>query len=472
VALFVATPAVGQSTNSPDAPPAPARAALAPLSSLPRDSNGFLTAAVWDILEQEAKSKPTPNGLLVLEERPRMQAYYATWAGWKAPEPPPVPEGKLRNLADVPKVPRFPLTEKVWPEKAGEAAVCLWEDDKLAAMSLGVDDNNAADIPYWKELSKKYGGLNITWNLITDNIDGTIDKGRVAMAGTWELWQQMLNDGYHLASHSMSHNHDPVPSDGWPGPDWEAAESQHQIDSHLPGHKTRVFVYPGAGIHEFSILNGANPDSAWRASLVKYYAAARGDSGQPNNQANMIDYFNIQSTPVPQNLLNDTNPKLAAYNLNNLFAADPASPFHKFYRGWATTFIHFINDGKDFDTNPIYVAEAKVLAFYNDHRADLWTGFFDDVALYGEERDTATLTTDDSSDAKISLTLTDKMDPATFDYPLTIKVRLPDTWKGVAATQKNASMPVAILAHEGANFALVKAVPDQGQIILTPAAAK
>jgi hypothetical protein len=444
------------------------------LDDLPKDANGFLSAAVWDIIQTKATANPHSNYGAAVQSRPAIKGYYATFAQWKAPELPALPEGKLRNLPDVPKEPRFPLTDKVWPEKAGDASVCLWEDDKLAAMSLGVDDNCSGDLPYWQELSKKYGGLNVTWNLISGNIDGAFDKGRISMYGTWSLWQNMLDKGFHLASHSVMHCADPVPEDGWPGPEWEVAESQHQIDSHLPGHKTKIFVYPGAGVGEFGIPHGYYPNNPWRPSIVKYYAGARGGGGQPINQANMIDYFEIHSTTAVQNVLDSTDPKAAEDNLNNIFAADPKSPYHKYYRGWATIFIHFINAGKDFDTNPYYVQYGKCLAFYNDHREDLWTGYFDDVATYGEERDTATLTTGASSDVKISLTLTDKMDPAVFDYPLTVKVRLPDSWKGVAATQGAKSLSSQVIAHEGANFALVKAVPDQGEITLVsaPAAAK
>jgi len=470
--LCLALPAFAQDQDAPDTKPAPAARSgymATRAEDFPRDANGFLTSQIWDIIAAEAKDHPNSNDARILLERPIYQAYYATYAGWTPPPALAVSPGRLRNLSDVPKEPRFPLTGKVWPAKPGEASVCLWEDDKLAAMSIGVDDNCAMDLPFWKELSKKYGGLNITWNLITCNIGGALSRGRVAMAGTWDTWQQMLKEGYHIASHSVTHNHDPVPSDGWPGPEWEAAESIHQIDSHLPGHKTRVFAYAGSGVHAFGQPR-ALVASAFRPALAKYYIAARGAGRDALNQANMIDYFEIHATAgsVPF-ILDNKNPKLADQNLNNLFAADPSDPYHKYYRGWANVFIHFINNGKDWDKNPGTIAFAKVLDFYNQHRDELWTGFFDDIALYGQERDTATITTDEVSDSKIAFTLVSKMEPAIFDYPLTVKVRLPDSWKTVAARQKDAAAPATFLMHDGAPFALVKTVPDRGQVVLKAA---
>jgi len=439
------------------------------------DSQGYATQAAWKIIEAKAAFiPPRGNYPATIRRRPALKKLYASYADWKAPEAPALPEGRLHNLADKPTQPRFPLTDKIWPEQAGDASVCLWADDKLAAMSLGIDDNCAGDVSYWKQLSQKYGGLNITWNLITAGIPGgntNPDNKELVLGvyGTWELWSNLVHEGYHVASHTVTHGGDPTPTDGWPGTDWECYVSKHAIDSNILGYRTRILAYEGGG----GITELPTPYAPWRASAIKYFIGARTGGGQPINQANMIDYFNILSTTAVQNALD--NPKTPQCDLKNiLFASDPKSPYHQFYRGWANIFIHFINAGKDFDTSPYYIQYGKCLAFYNDHRDDLWTGFIDDVALYGQERDTASVTTDTSSDAKIAFTLTDKMDPAVFDYPLTVKIRLPESWKGVAATQGAKPIDLQVIAHEGANFALVKAVPDQAQVTLVsaPAAAK
>lgn len=462
----------GAGNAKPAVSPGPSNYFTMKVEDLPRDSKGFLTAEVWDVIAEEAKANPNGNEARILKERPVNQAYYATYAGWTPPPPLPVSEGRLRNLSETPTQPRFPVTDKVWPAKPGEASVCLWEDDKLAAMSLGVDDNCASDLPFWKELSKKYGGLNITWNLITCNIDGAVSKGRVVGAGTWAKWQEMVKEGYHLASHSVTHNHAPILSDGWPGPEWEAAESIRQIDSHIPGHRTRIYAYPGSGVRAFSIPRSLIA-SAYRPALIKYYIGARGAGRNALNQANMIDYFNINaSTGSVPFLLNNDNPKLADQNLNNLFAADPQHPYHKYYRGWANIFIHFINNGQGWDEIPYNKAYAKVLEFYDQNRDKLWTGFFDDIALYGQERDTSSVTTNEATDDKIVFTLTSKMEPTIFDYPLTVKVRLPDQWKDVSAKLKDVELPAEFLMHEGAPYALVKVAPDRGQVTLTRASTK
>ena len=78
----------------------------------------------------------------------------------------------------------------------------------------------------------------------------------------------------------------------------------------------------------------------------------------------------------------------------------------------------------------------------------------------------------ESGSTKIVFTLTDQMNDELYDYPLTIKVRLPNTWKGAAATQNKVVIPVQVVNYEGAPYALVKAVPDRGQVTLMPAEAQ
>jgi hypothetical protein len=421
--------------------------------------------SAWSEIEAEAAKAP-PTGYnaykATLASRPMWKAYFATYAQWTAPAPRTPADGRLPNLSEKPRQPRFPLTPRVWPAKPGETSVCLWEDDKVAAASFGIDDNNAWEVPLWIEISRTYGGLPITWNLITANIDGVLDRGRVKSAGTWSLWKSILEQGYQLQSHSMSHVANPVFEDGWPGPDWETFESLRLLDTNIPGQHTKMFVPPGASIKQFGV--GGN----WRTSSVKYFASGRGASGIPINPANQTDYFDIRTTSniapfVADEVGSGTPAWIASNQLKSIL--DPA---HKNYRGWATFFTHALNikDASLFASKDPGL--AKVFDFYNKNRDQLWLGQFGDVALYGQERDTATLKTVRTDATGIALSLTSQMDPEVFDYPLTVKVRLPDAWSAVAATQSGAAVPCSIVRNEGAAYALVKARPDRGEILVAP----
>ncbi len=424
------------------------------------------TTNPWDAIEARAKAAPagtySPDRALV-EKRPMLIEYYKKYASWQPPVYTP-PAGKLTGLTEKPAAPRFELTDKMWPAKPGDASVCLWEDDKTAAYSFSTDDNNAGDFQFWTETSKKYGGLNITFNLITINIGGEFDRGRVSSAGTWDLWQKAIDSGFHIASHTVTHVGNPVASDGWPGPVWEAVESFKAIDSHLTTRKTKVFVYPGSSVKEF------NGSAKWRAEIAKYVPAARGGSGVPINIANQTDYYDIRTTAAPADWQEGPDKKQSVFDITNILTPNPDKNLKKYYRGWATTFIHFVNGGKGWGETPVSKKYIAIFDWVAKNRGEIWIGHLDDVALYGQERDTSKLTAVSATDQKIVLSLTCQMDPTIFDYPLTIKVRLPDAWKNNAkATQAGKELAGSVIMHDGAAYLLVKAVPsDHDNIELAP----
>jgi hypothetical protein len=425
---------------------------------------GNVAAPLSTWAEIAARAPTNGSDRFALSQRPLWQSYYAGYTGW-SPPPVSVPQDYLRNLSDKPTKPRFVLTGKVWPTQVGEASVCLWEDDKLAAASFSIDDNNAGEIPAWREISQRYGGLKITWNLITANIGGGMYPPHAAVAGNWPQWQGLINEGFRVESHSVSHAGDPVFEDGWPGPEWEAAESIRQIETALPGYKVKLFAPPGSAVAGFNI----SPN--WRARVTPYFSAARGFSSVPINPANQTDYFDIRTTAAPSPFVGDqppanATPYILSGQVKNIF--DP-TPGNKAYRGWVTFFTHSLGaTGANLEgsTNKETAALATAFTFLNEHREDLWIGFLSDVALYGQERDTAALTTTSVTPTSITFSLTSQMDPARFDYPLTVKVRLPAGWSQIKAVQAGKIIATQVIQHEGAFYGLIKAVPNRGVVTL------
>lgn len=93
-------------------------------------------------------------------------------------------------------------------------------------------------------------------------------------------------------------------------------------------------------------------------------------------------------------------------------------------------------------------------------------GLFREVILYGQERDTARLEVVGSSESEIRFALSDDMDDDAFAYTLTVKVRLPNKWAAVTATQRDLPIEARRIEHEGHAYALVQAVPDRGAVVL------
>lgn len=108
------------------------------------------------------------------------------------------------------------------------------------------------------------------------------------------------------------------------------------------------------------------------------------------------------------------------------------------------------------------------LQYADQFSDDIWFGRFPDVAKYGQERDTATLTVHASNDEHQVFSLVDEMDDTKFDFPLTIKTRLPASWTDITSTQNNVATPSRAVKHQGASYALISAIPNRGPIAITP----
>jgi hypothetical protein len=146
-------------------------------------------------------------------------------------------------------------------------------------------------------------------------------------------------------------------------------------------------------------------------------------------------------------------------NFNNIL--DPKTPHKKHYRGWAIGFSHYVGNEEQINQ------AVGMLDWYKENESKLWGGLFRDVAKYGQQRDTAKLVVDEKSANRIAFTLTDQMDDRYFDYPLTVKVRIPDAWQNPLALQQDKEVPVTVVDYNGAKYLLVKAVPDRGQVVLS-----
>ena len=372
---------------------------------------------------------------------------------------------------ETPVKPRFEIKEKDWPAVYGEASVCLWKDDALAAFSATIDDNCFGDTPWWLAMGEKYG-LRFTWFVITRRIA----KGEnPSFNGTWEGWRKIYAAGHDVQSHTALHGHIEDPE--WKGIEPEYAGSKKDIEENMPGNKCLVLGYYG----------GKNSNLNDPVIAAKYYIGARGSG--PINKVNQIDYMQIHSTggvnnfPISGRLAGEEGKTAgadirASGDMRSLFEKSKASA--DFYRGWLSVNSHFvcasynsIPDEKKREAFKKTFTETsgaieKRFAVVRDlvQEGKLWAGLVREICLYARERDTAGLKVLEKTPAKIVFKLTDRMEDALFDFPLTVKVRLNASWKTAKAAQDAKAIPVKLVEHEGSVYALVQAVPDRGEAVL------
>ncbi len=347
------------------------------------------------------------------------------------------------------------LQGRTWPATVGEADICLWKNDKLAVYSITIDTMFKASYPWWKKQCEKYKvTLPITVLCVVSLV------GNETSWGKWSNWQEYVASGFEVASHTMTHgagfkkdaSGDWVPPAGWPGAEWEYSESRKQIEANIPGYRVRSMCPAGGGAKAFRDKTTAG----------KFYLCQRNGARMLNRPGN-IDYQSINYTSGV-NLGETLGTGNANMDAENLF-----KPGQEYFRGWAVMMLHYgEQDGK----SEAFQATVKIIDFLQGtHAADVWPGLFGDVAQYGQERDTATLKMDEVTPERISGTLTCLMDPAHYQYPLTLKVRTDNAWKQVSASQNSAVIPTTVVTHEGNNYTLVEVVPNRGPFTLQKATA-
>ena len=351
---------------------------------------------------------------------------------------------QLRTLGKADR-PRFAIPEITWPSEPGQAEVCLWKDDKYAAISITIDDNCRPDHDWWLEQAEKHG-FKLTWFVITDKVDGR-NKG---FDGTWADWQRLADAGHSIQSHTTNHRAAKKGEPPIPDEDLHAMyrDSLAAINAHVTNNVACCIAYPRGEPH--------------REIAAQYAIACRGVYGAPS-EVNTVDYLNVNEGNYEQGYINVLLGETAD-EPKWLNKAD-----RRFRRGWCAVLHHLVHHGhtqEEIDRSVAYY-EKKLenLAKYKDR---IWIGTFPAVAKYGQERDTAALKTVSSDARRIALSLADRMDDTLFDEPLTLKVRLPGAWGAVQATQGGKPVAARVVEHDGAAYALVDAIPDRGEIVLSP----
>ena len=321
---------------------------------------------------------------------------------------------------------RIEVIDRAWPAAYGEAAVCIWKDDHLAAYSITIDDNWVSDHAWWREMGEKYG-FKVTWFMVAGGV--TEDGG--GFVGNWKQWRPNHAAGHDVQSHTVTHR---SPREDWPA-EKDYVEAIALIQENIPGSRVLTMAYPGGGL--------ANDEAA----AAKHFIAARGVGGGTNHVAN-INYnntkvgidFNEGSWNYAPNVL---NPEAAAF------------------RGWLVSLYHGAN------VPGARRGSEQMFQYFRQSGHDYWIAPFTWVAQYGQARDTASLNVTRKNSSEIAFDLTSKMDTKIYDYPLSVKVRLDNSWNKLTATQAGKPVESKLLKHEGNIYALVSAVPGRGETVLT-----
>ncbi len=306
---------------------------------------------------------------------------------------------------------------------AAAHSITPWRENKPAALSLTFDDG------YYSQYEKALPALNArgfkgTFFIFTDFAD---------YFNLWNWWVEAAAMGHEIASHTKTHPF--LTALPLSEAEYEITVSQTLIDAKITGQKSITFAYP------YGDLN-----TAVKALVQQSYIGARGVREALNDAS--TDSFNALAYDVVN------------YDVLQMKALTEQAVSQ---RKWLIPIFH------GFSPDEYGGWSSEQLVSYLDYlkgRTDVWIAPFGTVIKYLRERAAATVSVTTQSVDLITLTLTDTLDNAVFDCPLTVRSEVP--WTSVRVQQGSGVInTISSVTEDGIQVVYYDAVPDGGVITLT-----
>lgn len=340
-------------------------------------------------------------------------------------------------------------------------SVAKWKDDKKAAYSPTYDDC------YLIESHKRINTIHKE-NIITGDkrdIKGTLFWD-TANANWDMLNRSILSENYlTMGSHTVTHPYDfsALPLNEMHS---QLANSQDAIYKNT-GKMPLTYAYPRYIVND-NIINVVN----------KYYIAARWGSDYGNN----LDGSKANSNDLSVGI-NDYN-TTDYYKIKAMCPATltPATTFDKWLdqtiekQGWLVTSMHGVNSlhpgswkvQDDGELNKHYeYTKTKIFD------GSVWNDSFENVSKYLRERNSSTLESTNVEGFfkyKYNLSIDDKTIDENLkqylNFPLTLKFKLPNGWKGAYVTQGSKTLNARLSGGTDGVYVIFDAVPQNGEIVI------
>src|SRR3990172_9512937 len=306
-----------------------------------------------------------------------------------------------------------------------EHGITAWPDNKKGAVSLTFDDGCPSHVSIGVP-SLNARGFKGTFFLTTNWIGGS--------SPGWDSWRNAANNGHEIGSYSMSH------------PDLTTLPLS-QVQSEMEGAKAAI----DAQITTQKCLSFAYPDGALNDSVASIanniYFASRGIA------------CHLNSEPINFSNVNSCSPGDLWTLIANTDAAEQQGK-------WLDYHFHSLANGNDCYRDASFTTDMWLAYLDYLTTRNLWVGTFGAAVKYIQERSSATLSVLSSSNDQIVLSLTDTMDDAIYDQPLTIRSEVPSSWVTATVQQGSSTIEVNSTVEGTTTVIYYNAVPDRGLITL------
>lgn len=316
------------------------------------------------------------------------------------------------------------------------------------------DDGSTASIPIIDEVFRELG-LRGNIALLANKVysDGTYNSSAIAS------WQSYLDTGrWQLTSHSLTHEFPGLTDDDGLITQ-EVVISQQILRTAFPSQRVLTYAYPGYWAQKNQY--GNDRFSAIMRELVgEHYIAGRDSYGDKNIA---LTDTNIDWTFAPSYQFDDSNVDAIINAIKKTQNGE-----------MAVIFTHMVAANNDtlagntmYEKNLRAICEAIAKL---QEEGKVWVAFYEDAVLYTREAQAATVNAVSSSNS-ITLTLTHTLDSSIYNYPLTVRTIVPESWEAVKITQGDNVSYALVKNVSGKACVDASVVPNAENAVVTPIAA-
>ena len=359
-------------------------------------------------------------------------------------------------------------------------------------LTMTYDDGLLGTAKWVNEKNKIYGTNGSC--MMVPNSHGTEPNYK----GNLNEWIALFADGtLEPECHSMTHDL-VLPSERWSSYeeckynniqenyDVELVQSKAAIEKAFPGHAVLCFAPSNNTLSTYSFKSDGNGNlvrdangnpivvedgGAQAVANATYFAIRQGQRGfqslDPTFDAEPGGWYNLYTRSFKS--IEDPNEKLARGKSWLDEAVRGGKWMIMLVRG-----VEGLTSTGDVTSDDLDSFLAYASTYIQS--GELWAATFGDATKYIRERQNTTVSARYENgavlvDMKIDRTTEDgkTLDEEIFNYPLTVEVRVPDTWKNVQYTDGGKTLTAEVYKHDGAAFAMVNLTPGADGATVTTA---
>jgi len=143
--------------------------------------------------------------------------------------------------------------------------------------------------------------------------------------------------------------------------------------------------------------------------------------------------------------------------------------------GFTVECLHSLGSGSIYSSYNSTISKFEYLA-----KRGVWAPSYQDLVLYLKEAQSAKVETIERTSEALTINVTDELDNYMFDYALTVKVDIDDSWQSVTVVQNGVEIPLVSIDEYRASknmstvscaiengYLYIDVIPDGGEVVIT-----